>query len=62
MGVNPHWVGYLNYCCAAGLGQYDLAMIDVRGMKIAGVRRKYRLHDRVGRQLEWMGPLEAKRE
>ena len=23
MGVDPTWVGYLGYCCDAGLGQYD---------------------------------------
>ena len=22
MGVNPNWVGYLGYCCDAGLGMY----------------------------------------
>ncbi|MCC6860556.1 MAG: DUF362 domain-containing protein [Bryobacterales bacterium] len=61
MQVNPDWVGYLNYCCAAGLGQYDLRKIEIRGPNLAGVRRKYKLHDRVNRQLEWMGPLETRR-
>jgi uncharacterized protein (DUF362 family) len=58
MGVNPEWVGYLNYCCEAGLGQYDLAKIDLRGgVPIEKVRRVYKLHPRVERQMEWMGPL-----
>ena len=39
MGINPEWVGYLGYCGATGLGQYDLAKIDMRGAKIAEVKR-----------------------
>jgi uncharacterized protein (DUF362 family) len=58
MGVNPAWPGYLPYCCDAGLGQYDLAKIDLRGgVAIDEVRKTYKLHPRVDRQIEWMGPL-----
>jgi len=58
MGVNPAWVGYLNYCGQAGLGAFDLARIDLRGSaRIEDVRRVYKLHSRIDRQLEWMGPL-----
>lgn len=57
MGIDPSWVGYLRYCADCGIGQYDLAKIDVRGEKIASVQRKYRLHPNVQRQLEWIGPL-----
>ena len=58
MGVNPEWVGYLNYCWRSGLGQFDLSRIDLRGgVDPASVKKSYRLHDRVNRQLEWMGPL-----
>lgn len=58
MGVNPKWPGYLQYCCDAGLGQYDLAKIDLRGgVRIEDVRRTYKLHPRVDKQIEWMGPL-----
>lgn len=58
MGVDPGWVGYLGYCCDAGLGQYDAAMIDLRGgVSVAAVRKEYKLHPRISRQLEWMGPL-----
>ena len=58
MGVNPDWVGYLKYCCDAGLGQYDRAKIDLRGgVDVAVVRRTYKLHPRIQKQLEWMGPL-----
>jgi uncharacterized protein (DUF362 family) len=58
MGINPDWPGYLKYCCDAGLGQYDLAKIDLRGgVEIAGIRKTYKLHPRVDKQIEWMGPL-----
>lgn len=58
MGVNPSWPGYLQYCCDAGLGQYDLTKIDLRSsVSLAAVQKVYELHPRVGRQIEWMGPL-----
>ncbi len=58
MAVNPDWVGYLRYCGEAGLGQYDSALIDLRGnAAIADIRKPYKLHPRIERQLEWMGPL-----
>lgn len=58
MGVKPEWIGYLQYCSSAGLGQYDLSRIDVRGAKIAEVRKEYRLHRDLERELKWMGPME----
>jgi uncharacterized protein (DUF362 family) len=58
MGVEPTWPGYLQYCCDAGLGQYDLGKVDLRSaVKLAEVRRTYKLHPRVDKQIEWMGPL-----
>lgn len=58
MGVKPEWPGYLQYCCDAGLGQYDISKIDLRGgVSPDEVRRPYKLHPRVHRQLEWMGKL-----
>lgn len=57
MGINPEWVGYLNYCAQAGLGQFDLSKIEVKGPAIASVQKKYELHKDVERELKWMGPL-----
>ena len=57
MGIDPTWPGYLNYAYQAGLGQYDLAKIDVVGAKIAAVQKKYRMHADVDRMLEWRGPM-----
>jgi hypothetical protein len=39
------------------VGQYDLAKIDLRGEKIADVKRTYQLHQDIERMLEWMGPM-----
>ncbi|MEK7405834.1 MAG: DUF362 domain-containing protein, partial [Acidobacteriota bacterium] len=55
MGIDANWIGYLQYCCQVGLGQYDLAKIDIRGEAIAGVQKKYRLHKDTDRELQWMG-------
>jgi len=57
MGIDPSWVGYLGFCGMAGLGEFDLARIDVRGAKIAEVARKYKMSDALQRELKWMGPM-----
>ncbi|HEX3986380.1 MAG TPA: DUF362 domain-containing protein [Acidobacteriaceae bacterium] len=58
MGINPAWVGYLDYCGQAGLGQFDLTKIEVKGATIAEVQKKYALHPDIQKELEWMGPLQ----
>lgn len=58
MGVNPDWIGCLKFCSQVGIGQYDLAKIDIRGAKLESVKRQYRLHRDIERELKWMGPLE----
>ena len=57
MGIDPAWPGYLNYCGQLGVGNYDAARIDVIGEKIAAVTRKYRMHQDIDRELEWMGAM-----
>lgn len=57
MGLNAGWVGYLQYCGQVALGQYDLSQINVTGASIAAVRKSYRLHSDIERELEWMGPM-----
>jgi len=59
MGIDPTWVGYLQYSGAVGLGNYDLARIDVRGETIASVARKYKMNDNFDKEIQWMGPLES---
>ncbi len=58
MGINPEWIGYLQFCSMFGLGQYDVNKIDLRGEKIAAVQRKYQLHKDIERELQWMGPIQ----
>jgi uncharacterized protein (DUF362 family) len=57
MGINPGWPGYLLYCWQVGLGQYDLAQIDIEGDKLAAVQKKYQLHGDIERELQWLGPM-----
>ena len=42
-----------------GLGNYDLAKIDVRGETIASVARKYKMNDNFDKEIQWMGPLDS---
>jgi uncharacterized protein (DUF362 family) len=58
MGIDPQALGYLRYCDQVGLGNYDLAKIDVHGPLIASVRKEYRLNSDVERQLTWRDPLD----
>lgn len=59
MGINPDWVGYLNYCGQSGVGQFDLSKIEILGPPISSVQKKYQLHPDIERELKWMGPLPA---
>jgi uncharacterized protein (DUF362 family) len=51
MGIDPKWVGYLQYCEQFGLGNYDIAKIDVQGETIAALKRNYRLHSDIDSHL-----------
>lgn len=57
MGIDPEWLGYVKYCGAIGLGQFDASKIDVIGPKVADVKRAYRMHPEIERELKWQGPL-----
>ena len=39
MGVNHEWLGWLKYCGESGVGQWNLAKIDIRGNKLEEVRK-----------------------
>ena len=54
MGIDYAKVGYLNYCGRAGLGQDDLAKIEMLGEPIARHIKPYRLSDNIDQQLVWM--------
>lgn len=57
MGIEPKWIGYLQYCGEVGIGNYDMAKIDVRGETIASVKRNYQMSPNLDREIQWMGPL-----
>jgi uncharacterized protein (DUF362 family) len=57
MGIDPEWLGYAKYCGQMGLGQFDGTKIDVIGAKVADVKKAYRMHPDIERELEWRGPL-----
>ncbi len=58
MGVNADWLGWLKYSGEVGLGQADLARIDIRGASIASVKKDYRMHSDIELMLRWRGPME----
>ncbi len=57
LGMNANWIGYLQYCAAVGMGNYDLEKIDVRGETVESVKRTYQLHRTFEIQRKWDGPL-----
>jgi uncharacterized protein (DUF362 family) len=57
MGIDPEWLGYVKYCGDLGLGQFDGSKIDVIGAKVADVKKAYRMHPDIDRELQWQGPL-----
>lgn len=57
MGIDPEWLGYVKYCGQVGLGQFDPAKIDVIGAKVVDVKKPYKMHPEIERELKWQGPL-----
>ena len=57
MGIPAHAVGYMQYAGQLGVGQFDLAKIDIRGEKPEAVKRTFKLHTTANYQLGWLGDL-----
>lgn len=53
MGIDLADVGYLTYCVNGGLGQGDLAKIDLVGSDLESCTRKFRMADSIAGQLKW---------
>jgi uncharacterized protein (DUF362 family) len=53
MGIDFSKVGYLTLCAEHGLGQGDLARIEVRGESVADHIRSYQLHQNIESQYRW---------
>ena len=57
MGIPWEYLGYLNYCETAWLGQADRSKIKIIGKNPMDHVIKYRLHDNIDWQLSWMDDL-----
>ena len=57
MGIDPEWMGYVKYCGELQLGQFDESKIEVIGAKIADVKKPYRMHPDIDKELMWRGPM-----
>jgi len=57
MGVDPEWMGYVKYCGALQLGQFEEGRIEVIGAKVADVKKAYRMHPDIDKELQWQGPM-----
>lgn len=59
MGIDFAKVGYLNFCAQGGLGQADLAKVEILGPRLTDHMRNYRLSDNIERQLIWLQPVQG---
>ncbi len=57
MGIDPEWLGYVKYCGELHLGQFDESKIEIIGAKVADVKKPYRMHPDIDRELKWQGPM-----
>ncbi len=57
MGIDPEWLGYVKYCGDLHLGQFNEGSIDVIGAQVAEVKKAYRMHPDIEKELEWQGPM-----
>lgn len=57
MGIDFSKIGYLNYCADANLGVADLSRVEVLGEKIANCKRKFKLHENIEQQYQWMDKI-----
>jgi uncharacterized protein (DUF362 family) len=59
MGIDFANVGYLTFCGQNGLGQADLAKIDIVGPAVKDHAKPYKLARNIDQQLVWMKPAKA---
>jgi uncharacterized protein (DUF362 family) len=53
MGIDFGKIGYLNYCGRAGLGETDLARMDIIGPALSDHIKTYKLAANLQEQLVW---------
>lgn len=56
MGFDPEEIGYLFYCRERGLGEIDIAKMDIIGERIQSCARPFRPHPTYEAQLQWHIP------
>ncbi|MGA2866747.1 MAG: DUF362 domain-containing protein [Verrucomicrobiota bacterium] len=59
MGIDFAKVGYLNYCGQTGLGEADLAKIQILGPALKEHVKPYRLAKNIEEQLVWRKPVKG---
>jgi uncharacterized protein (DUF362 family) len=57
MGIDFAKIGYLNYCARAGMGEADLAKIEILGPALKDHIKTYKLANNIDQQLIWMQPM-----
>jgi uncharacterized protein (DUF362 family) len=57
MGIDFANVGYLTFCAKTGMGEGDLAKIEILGPAIADHKRTYKLAKNIEKQLVWKEPV-----
>lgn len=57
MGIDFSQVGYLNYCGQAGMGETDLAKIEILGPALKEHVRSYKLAKNLDQQMIWKEPV-----
>jgi uncharacterized protein (DUF362 family) len=57
MGLNFAQIGYLNFCATAGLGEADLAKIEIVGPALKDHIKQYKLPSNMDQMLGWMKPV-----
>ncbi len=54
MGIDPKWMRYLDWCGQAGMGNFDLADIEVKGSDFRKHIIKYKLNKNFDWQVAWL--------
>jgi hypothetical protein len=59
IGAGIGKIGYLTYCAQAGMGQADLAKIEILGPALKDHIKKYKEPANMDRLLSWQKPQQA---
>ncbi len=54
MKIPPEYMKYIEWCSQAGMGNWDMAHIDVITHNLDSLSRQYKLHDALEEQIAWI--------